>query len=69
MAFKFNPLTGQFDIDTQSAGGGGTDFHSGYYEIQNAQTVTIEEFKQSVTFGTLVNDGTLNVDGQLILET
>lgn len=44
------------------------DFHSGYYYIGAAQTVTISEFKQMANFGGLVIDGTLNIEGQLRLE-
>lgn len=49
--------------------GSGEDHHSGWFEIVVAQTVNIAARKQMVVFGTFVMDGTLNIDGQLILET
>jgi hypothetical protein len=48
--------------------GGGTDHHCGWYVILIGATVTIVENKQMVCFGGMILDGTLNIDGQLILE-
>ena len=47
----------------------GTDQHNGYYHIPAGQTVTISENKQMVCFGLMTIDGTLIIEGQLILET
>lgn len=54
---------------TPPAGGStSTDHHSGWYYIPAMQTVTVAENKQMVVFGTFTYDGTVNIDGQLILE-
>jgi len=45
-----------------------TDHHSGFYKIEAPDTVTIEDRKQMTNWGGLIVDGTLNVDGQLIIE-
>lgn len=46
----------------------GTDHHSGYYFIPLFQLVVIALNKQMVCFGELKIDGTLFIDGMLILE-
>lgn len=46
----------------------GTDFHSGYYYIPLFSLVTVVLNKQMVCFGELKIDGTLFIDGMLILE-
>lgn len=51
-----------------SSGSPGTDHHSGWENIAAGQTITIEANKQMVVFGVFINDGILNIDGQLILE-
>lgn len=66
MPFKFNPLTGNLDLVNTSTGGSGTDHHSGFYYAPDA--TIISEFKQSVTYGILDLEGSLEVDGQLIME-
>lgn len=67
MSFKFNPLTGNLEL-VNTSGFSGADHHSGYYEIVASSTITIAEYKQSVTFGVLTLEGSLLVDGQLIME-
>lgn len=62
MGFKFNPLTGQFDLV-----GPAEDNHSGYKTI-DGKTVRVKENKQMVVFGGLEMEGILLLDGQLILE-
>jgi hypothetical protein len=68
VGFKFNPFTGNLDLVGVSSGASGTDHHSGWYDIQTGQSVTIAERKQMTTWGTLILDGTLIIDGQLISE-
>lgn len=46
----------------------GTDHHSGYYFIPLFQLVVIALNKQMVCFGALNIDGTLFIDGALIVE-
>ncbi len=48
--------------------GSGTDHHSGWREILSGETVTIAARKQMVVFIELINDGTLEVEGDLIIE-
>jgi hypothetical protein len=55
-------------IKSSGTGGQGTDHHSGWKKILDGQTVLVAENKQMVVFGTLENDGSLHVDGELILE-
>ena len=45
-----------------------TDHHSGYYKIESPDTVTIEENKQMTNWNRLEIDGTLIIDGELILK-
>lgn len=45
-----------------------SDHQCGFYEIPDSVVATIEQGKQSVTFGQLQLDGQFNVDGQLIIE-
>jgi len=45
-----------------------TDHQSGYYKIEAADTVTVEENKQMTNWNRLEIDGTLIIDGQLILK-
>lgn len=47
---------------------GGTDYHSGYYEIVFGVVLNLMAHKQMVVFGGLVIEGVLQIDGQLILE-
>lgn len=56
--------------DCDGGGGGvtGTDHHSGYSTIPSGTTVTIVENKQSLTFGDLIIEGILIIEGQLIQE-
>jgi hypothetical protein len=51
-----------------ATGGSGQDYQSGVYYIPVATTVTIAEYKQSITYGMMDVEGTLQVDGQLIME-
>jgi hypothetical protein len=44
-----------------------TDHHCGFKKIVADTVVIIEENKQSVTFGGMILDGTLVIDGELIL--
>jgi hypothetical protein len=46
----------------------GSDWHSGWSIIPPAQIIRIERYKQSVTFGTLEIQGSLYLEGRLILE-
>lgn len=48
--------------------GGGQDHHSGWQEIQSGQIVTVSAYKQMVVFGDFNHDGTIYVEGSLILE-
>lgn len=68
MPFKFNPLTGNLDLVGSGGSSSSTDNQSGYYEIPVSQTATIEEYKQSVTFGDLLLEGELRIDGMLVVE-
>jgi len=45
-----------------------TDHHSGFYKIEAGQTVTIEENKQMTNWNNLLIDGTLIIEGDLILK-
>lgn len=45
-----------------------TDFHSGFRVIELGQEFTITKNKQSTNFGILELEGTLDVEGELILE-
>ena len=44
------------------------DYHSGYKEISTYQTIRIAENKQMINYNNLTNNGTLIVDGDLILQ-
>jgi len=46
----------------------GNDYHSGYSKINSGDTVTIEENKQMTNWNRLEIDGTLIIDGELILK-
>ena len=56
------------DIGTKCFVEESTDHHSGFYEIEAGQTVTIEENKQMTNWNNLLIDGTLIIDGDLILK-
>jgi hypothetical protein len=45
----------------------GTDHHSGFKTINSGQTVTIKENKQMTNWNKLTNNGTLDINGDLIL--
>ena len=45
-----------------------TDFQSGFYQIDLGEEFTIEENKQMTNWNKLTNNGTLNINGQLILK-
>jgi len=45
-----------------------TDHHSGYSKIEATDTVTVEENKQMTNWNRLEIDGTLIIDGELILK-
>jgi len=45
-----------------------TDHHSGFYKIEAPDTVTVEENKQMTNWNRLEIDGTLIIDGELILK-
>lgn len=45
----------------------GTDHHSGFKNIETGQTVTIKEDKQMTNWNKLTNNGTLDINGDLIL--
>lgn len=47
---------------------GSTDHHSGYNEIISSENITIESRKQMINYGGLKVDGTLNIQGDLILK-
>ena len=57
-----------FDIGTKCFVEDSTDHHSGFYEIEVGQTVTIEENKQMTNWNNLLIDGTLIIEGDLILK-
>ena len=46
----------------------GNDYHSGYSKINSGDTVTIEENKQMTNWNKLEIDGTLIIEGELILK-
>lgn len=46
----------------------GSDWHCGWSTITSTITVKVAEYKLSVTFGPLNIEGTLLVEGTLILE-
>lgn len=46
----------------------GTDWHSGWYNIPLFAFVLVALNKQMTCFGPITIDGTLYVDGQLIVE-
>lgn len=56
------------DIGTKCFVEDSTDHHSGFYEIEVGQTVTIEENKQMTNWNNLLIDGTLIIEGDLILK-
>lgn len=68
MAYKFNPFTGNFDITSTSSGGSSTDHHASWRVISSSQSVTIDASKQMIVFGEFLQDGTLLIEGDLILE-
>ena len=47
---------------------GDIDHHSGFKQIDTGQTVTIETNKQMTNWNKLTNNGTLIIDGDLILK-
>lgn len=63
MTWVFNPFTGTFDF---TGGGGGDDNFS--YEVVTTE-VTIPLYQQMAVFGGIIIDGgTLNIDGTLVLQ-
>ncbi len=56
------------DIGTKCFVEESTDHHSGFYEIEAGQTVTIEENKQMTNWNNLSINGTIIIDGDLILK-
>ncbi len=68
MPYVFNPFTGTLDYFKSASMVIDKDFHSGFYNIASSESVTIEENKQSVTFGQLTLDGELLVEGEFIVE-
>jgi hypothetical protein len=46
----------------------GSDWHCGWYLIPASTIVRIIEYRQSVTFGPLSVEGTMLLEGMLILE-
>lgn len=63
MGYKFNPLTGEFDLV-----GASEDNQSGYKTIVEGKTARVRDNKQMVVFGGIEIEGILLLDGQLILE-
>jgi len=51
----------------QSQIASGLDYHSGYNTISSAETIQIQENKQSINFTELTLDGDLTMDGDLWL--
>ncbi len=49
-------------------GGQDTDQHSGFYEIELDDELTIEENKQMTNWNNLSINGTIIIDGDLILK-
>lgn len=47
---------------------GNTDHHSGFYLIESGETIEVERNKQMTSWGGLLVDGILEIDGQLIIE-
>lgn len=68
MPYVFNPFTGTLDYFKSASMVSDKDFHSGFYNIPSSDSVTIEENKQSVTFGLLTLDGELLIEGEVIVE-
>jgi len=64
MKFVFNPFTESFDIIGDSAGGAE---NFSYEEIISTKEVTIPLYQQMAVFSGIIVDGTLNVDGTLVL--
>ncbi len=56
------------DIGTKCFVEESTDHHSGFYEIEVGQTVTIEDKKQMTNWNGLDQFGTLIINGDLILK-
>jgi hypothetical protein len=54
--------------DTLPGGGLSDDFLSAVFDIQPLETFIIPEFRQMAVFGGFENQGTLIIEGQLILE-
>ncbi len=55
-------------ITAGGGGGSGTDHHASWEEIVSAATVTIDAYKQMVVLGPFILDGTLLIEGSLIVE-
>ena len=69
MPYVFNPFTGTLDYFKSASMVSDKDFHSGFYNIPSSESVTIEENKQSVTFGQITLEGEVLVEGEFISET
>lgn len=48
---------------------GATDHHAGWKHILAAETVVVAERKQMTVHGSLNNEGTIDLDGELNVET
>lgn len=60
--------SGSGDTTTISiAGASGVDYHAGIDEIILGETITIAARKQMHVHGEFINDGTLIIDGKLII--
>ena len=66
----YSGINDNWDILALDDGGGTstTDHHSGYKIIASSSTVTIDSNKQMINYGIFTIDGTLIVDGDLILQ-
>ncbi len=43
------------------------DHHSGFYKVDSKETITVSLDKQMTNWNKLTNNGTIKIDGQLIL--
>ena len=67
---KRRPTIGYSDSGNNSAaiGGQDTDQHSGFFVIELDEEITIEQNKQMTNWDKLIIDGTIIIDGDLILK-
>lgn len=61
MPWKFNPFTGELDFVTSE--------NFSYETIASGNTVTVEANQQMIVYDSIVIDGTLSVEGQVVVST